>query len=280
MEALLTVVTAALVAGLVIWGLIRMRGVSAPRRAEPWPEGQPPSRTVVLDLEVEDPDTPTVQRLVDEVGLRTLAAAPELDEVEVLDRKQQLLGKVRRPEPLADVALPEELREPHLRASRSPSPVRQAAPSHPHPPDAEVDPTVPDRPLADRFALPEAVRAAIRDPENPTELVAALLEAGGHEVTVDGNVVVVGDTAIVTVPDVRHGAEAALNHAFLRFQESGAARGIVLRLGYVNPAIIRRREAAAPNVRHVASDALQRMADAVELGADPLVFAAGPAVVR
>jgi hypothetical protein len=122
------------------------------------------------------------------------------------------------------------------------------------------------------------VRERVTDPDEPASIVRAILEATGQEVTRNGDLLVCGDSA-VAVADVRVDPETALTEAFLRIDATPAKRGIVLRNGYVAPDIVRRREAAARHVRHVGPDGLQRMADAVAAGADPIAFAAGPVTI-
>ena len=114
----------------------------------------------------------------------------------------------------------------------------------------------------------------------PNELIRAILVAGGTTLEVDRDLIVTDDLAIVVVPDPTDRASEALNHAFLRCQEARRPQGLVIRLGWVNAEELRHREAAAPWVRHVDSDAIQRMADAVAVGADPVAFASRPRVVE
>jgi hypothetical protein len=279
-EIVLVVVLTVLVVALVAFALGRARS-DAPRRPAPgrWDEAEA-GDTVVLDLEVDDPDQPSVRRLVQAAADRVLAARPDLDHVEVVDRDRRLLGRVgRQRPPVRQVALPETLSEPHAARRHGPSPVARPSEALPsRPPDAgPVD--TPRRTFAARFDLPDSVVAGLTDPSRPIEVVRAVLAAAGRSPEVHGDRLVVDDTAVVVV-DVRDGAEAALTHAFLRVQEAAVARGLVIALGYVDPEAIRRREAAAPHVRYVDADAIQRMADAVGLGADPLGFAPGPPVLR
>lgn len=49
--------------------------------------------------------------------------------------------------------------------------------------------------------------------------------------------------------------------------------------GRMDPADLGRREFLAPELRHVGARAIQRMADAVSIGADPLAFASAPPVI-
>jgi hypothetical protein len=275
-------VSVAAVAVIVVLAVVLWRRVQGPTptpRRSAWEEDGPSGERVVLDLADADPKDPAVERLVNEAGLAVLAREPALDEVEVVARDGAPLGRVRRPDPLrADVTIPAELREPHAPRRHGPSAVPQHDPGHPRT-VAEPAPEVRSAPLADRLDLHPSVRARIDDPSRASEVVRAILEASGREVTADGDLLVCGDVAIAIV-DPRGDAEQALNHGFLRIQSTDATRGLLLRLGYVDPALTRRREAAAPHVRHVGTDALQRMADAAAAGADPIRFAGGPVTVR
>jgi hypothetical protein len=283
MEILSVVVIVLLVVALILLLVRSMRG-PGPRPTTPgeWQQKAPQAARVRLDLSVEDPDHPAVQRLVNDAARRALRANPELDDVEVHDRDGQLLGRVLRPGPLPPApSIPEDLREPHSRPDHTPQAVR--GPSRlPQPlpePDDEIDVSVPGRPFAEQFDLPESVRRRVRDPERPIELVRAILEAAGQPVRTDHDVAVTGDTAVAVVSPGSGSMSEELARAFMRIQASGAARGVIVRLGYVDPALIRHREAAAPHVRHVNTDGIQRMADAVEAGGDPVEFAVGPVVL-
>lgn len=270
------------VVGIVVGIVLLLRGVDrrppAPRR-EAWETAATDLGTrIVLDLEVPDPSHPSVERLATDAAHRTLARDQTLTHVEVVDRSGQQLGRVERPEPLtATPGLPAQLREPHTAHPHVPSPVRRSEPEGPTGP-RELAPEVRRAPLADRLDLPAAVRAEVQAPDRAVDIVRAILTAAGRDVTMEGDLVRTGDVAIAVV-DPRPDADQALTHGFLRIQATDAARGIVLRLGYADPAVVRRRELAAPHVRHVGPDALQRMADAVAAGADPITFAAGPATV-
>jgi hypothetical protein len=138
---------------------------------------------------------------------------------------------------------------------------------------------VAQRTWVDRFDLSPAIRAEVRDPERPADVIRAILLASGQPAELHGNVVQVDDTAIVVASDVRDHATEAINRAYLQYKESSAEHGIIVRLGYVDPDVIRRHDAATPDVRHISAEGVQRMADAVALGADPLSFALGPAVL-
>ncbi|HEX6579303.1 MAG TPA: hypothetical protein VF195_00280 [Actinomycetota bacterium] len=182
--------------------------------------------------------------------------------------------------PPRELTISPELHEPHVRRTHVPNVLGGLYGSEPaprpirdrHTPD-ELTP--PHRDLIDQFDLPEAVRARIRDPDDPIDLVRSILEAAGVHCEIDGDLVRAGESALVimrTSGDVVIGHEA-LNHAYLRFSRSGAQRGVVIALGFMDPREVKRREMLAPQVLHAGPDAIQRMADAVSLGADPLRFA-------
>ncbi len=280
MSWVIAAIVLALLVTALVWAWRRAGSTTGPPRPQPWEDGASRTRgTVVLDLEVRDPDHPSVRRLVREAAHRALAADPSLDRVEVRDPSGGVLGSEERPGPLPPaVDLPAALREPHGPRSHTPSPVGHDDPARPGGVHGAA-PEIARIPLADRLDLSPDIRARVVDPTRAVDVVRAILEAGGHQVTVDGDLLVTGDVAIVVV-DPRSDPDRALTHGFLRVQEARVPRGLVLRLGYVDPAIVRRREAAAPHVRHVGPDALQRMADAVAAGGDPVAFAAGPVLLR
>ena len=94
--------------------------------------------------------------------------------------------------------------------------------------------TPPHRSLMDQFDLPEVVRTRIGDPDDPVDLVRAILEAAGLACEIDGDLIRVGESALVilrTSGGVVIGHEA-LNHAYLRVVRSGAQRGLVIGLGF------------------------------------------------
>jgi hypothetical protein len=276
-EVLVALVSIGLVA-LVFWAWRRLSAADRPKpRRAPWEAVGEGGGRLVLDLPGVDPDDPAVERLVQEAAHRVLAADRELDEVEVVARDGTLLGRVRRPAPVTrELAVPEALREPHAPRRHAPSVVPSPDVGHPRT-VAEQAPTIRAVPLADRLELSPAVRARVTEPDRAIDVLRAILEVAGRPVTADGDLLVSGDVAIVVV-DPRDRAEQALNHGFLRIQATDVPRGMILRLGYVDPALTHRKEAAAPHVRHVGQDALQRMADAAAVGADPIAFAAGPAL--
>ncbi|HSK23179.1 MAG TPA: hypothetical protein VK906_08390 [Egicoccus sp.] len=283
MDPLIALLTGLLVAAVILLSVWVFRRPST-RRATPqaWGEDrQAAGARVVLDLVAHDPEDPALQRLVRETAMRAMQSDTTVDRVEVVDADGNVLGSETRPTPLPGSDLPDELHEPQLRRSRSPSVVPRARPHagvrRPDP-DA-IDLTTTPQPLADRLTLVADIRRRIRQPDRAVDVVRAILEAAGRPAEVRGDLVVSGDVAIAVV-DTHTDPEGALTRGYLRIREAGVARGIVLRLGHVDPKLVRRREAAAPHVRHVAVDALQRMADAAAVGADPIAFAAAPAVRR
>jgi hypothetical protein len=276
-EILVTIGVTLVVVALAVWA---WRGLTADRSGPArtsWDRDGVSGTRVRLDLEDVDPDSPAVQRLVRETAHRILARDPSLDEVEVVDRTGRTLARERRPSPLPpEVSVPEALREPHARGGHTPSPVAHDDGHLTLVPGAA--PEVRSVPLAERYELSLGVRARLEDPDDGAGLVQAILAEAGREPVRDGELVRAGDVAIAVV-DVHGDPEQALSRGFLRIEATDAARGIVLRLGFVDPVTIRRREAAAPHVRHVGPDAIQRMADAAAAGADPIAFAVGPATI-
>lgn len=272
--------TAALVAVLGVALVVatarraRRRHVSPPRR-EAWDAGADLGTVVRLDVAGADPDDGAVQRLAHDAAWRALGSSPELTHVEVRDRDGRILTTEHRRTPHREVTLPPQLSEPHVRRDHGPSPVPTGADHPGHVPAPPM--TLPEVALADRLDLPASVRDRITHPDRAADVVHAILLAAGRPSTVDGDLIRCGDVAIVVV-DPRSDPDAALTHGYLRVEATDARQGLVIRTGYVDPRVVRRREAAAPHVRHVGPDALQRMADAVAVGADPVVFAAGPVV--
>jgi hypothetical protein len=277
-DILLTVGATLLVVGVGLW-LWRLGSADrSPPPRESWEQDGVSGTRITLDLEGADQEAPAVQRLVREAAHRVLARDATLDEVEVVDRDGRTLARERRPSPLPpSVAVPEALREPHGRGRHGPSPVGASDAGHlTIVPGAA--PEVRSVPLAERYELSPGVRSRLSDPDDGAGLVHAILAEAGRSPTRDGDLVRCGEVAIAVVA-VQGDPEQALSHGYLRIEETDAARGIVLRLGFADPVTIRRREAAAPHVRHVGPDAIQRMADAAEAGADPIAFAAGPATI-
>ena len=123
--------------------------------------------------------------------------------------------------------------------------------------------------------------AELQDPDDPVEIVRAILAAADRPVErLDGELIRSGDKVVAVIGHRggRPGVSKVLNDVYLRFQRSGARSGVVISLQYVDPADARRREILAPELTHQGPDAIQRMADAVAFGADPIEFAEGPAL--
>lgn len=259
------------------WLLRRVTPPPSPPRPGSWDEPDVDREVIVLDLDVTDPDDPSVQRLVQQVARQALVAH---ERVEVRSRADVVLARLERaPAVQPEPTLPDTLHEPQLAQRHRPQPITQEEPPVLVLGD-EGQAQVGDRPFADRFELPPEVRRRITDPHRPLDVVAAILEAAGRPVERQEDVITTDGTALTVVEPTGSRADAALTHGFMAIRAVGATRGVVIRLGYVDPAAVRRREAAAPHVRHVTADAVQRMADAVALGGDPLAFVVGPATVR
>ena len=254
---------------------------AAPRNGSPLTVDASHVATVTLEVDDVDPASPAVQRLVRETALGILRTAPDAREVVVRARTGAILGRVGRETPMPrEVMDSPALHEPHVRRTHVPDVLGGLYGSEPAPDltrdrhtAGELAPA--PRPLTDQFDLPAAVRAAIRDPHDPIDLVRAVLQAAGVPHEVDGDLIRVGESALVVVRasgDVVVGHEA-LNHAYLRIARSGAQRGLVIALGFMDPREVKRREMLAPQILHTGPDGIQRMADAVSFGADPLRFA-------
>jgi hypothetical protein len=138
----------------------------------------------------------------------------------------------------------------------------------------EQERSEPHRTLADHFELPDGVRKRIRNQEDPVQIVRAILEQAGVPIDVDDNFIHTGDQALVVLRTPLRAAVGSedLSAAFLRFQRSGAKRGVVVTAGTLYTHEMRRREALAPALLHTGPDGIQRMADAVAMGANPLDF--------
>lgn len=129
--------------------------------------------------------------------------------------------------------------------------------------------------MAERFDLTASVRKRLHDPDDPVDLVRAILEAAGMDPIVERELIRVGDRCVVVVNDPGAGTigRETLNRAYLLIQQVRARTALVVVLGYLDLRELRRRQALAPHVMYVGSVGIQRMADAVELGVDPLKFA-------
>jgi hypothetical protein len=122
------------------------------------------------------------------------------------------------------------------------------------------------------------VRQELRDPDSTVDLIRAILQAAGMDPRVERDVIMVRDHAVVVVQSPGGGTvgREAMNKAYLLVQHAGTRRGLVLSVGHFDMREVRRRQALAPHVAYVGSTGIQRMADAVELGTDPLQFAIPP----
>ena len=121
----------------------------------------------------------------------------------------------------------------------------------------------------------------MEDPEDAVEIVRLLVEAAGLPVQVQDDVVLSQGQAIVVLRS--HFGDPVtppmLNHAYRRFIQSGASRGVVLSPGFMQFLDVRRREFLDPALLHSGPEGIQRMTDAVSLGGNPMSFAAAPALV-
>jgi hypothetical protein len=257
------------------------RRSAAPRTRSPLTVSASRVAAVTLEIDEADPASPAVRRLVQETALGVLRTAPDAREVVVRTRAGTIVGRVSRETPMPrELTVSPVLHEPHVRRTHVPDVLGGLHGSEPAPkPDRDRhtpgELAAAHRPLMDQFDLPEAVRTGIGDPDDPIDLVRAILEAAGVPCEIDGDLIRVGESALVilrTSGDVAIGHEA-LNHAYLRVLRSGAQRGLVIALGFMDPREVKRREMLAPQVLHAGPDGIQRMADAVSLGADPLRFA-------
>jgi hypothetical protein len=235
---------------------------------------------VVLDLTVDDPSAPAVQRLALDLAARTFAHQPELRSLTIVDRTGRELLRTSREDAMTRAAtLPPELSVGSGRQRRhAPDPLGHratgtgTASGSTAPAEQEPIRALGPRPFAARFELSRAVTDRLGDPTDPGEVIAAILAAGGREVQRHGDLVVAGDIAVIAV-DVGDDAERALSRGFVRIRDSGMPRGIVIRLGYVDPALVRRHDRAAPHVHHLDVTSVQTMADATVVGADPIDLA-------
>lgn len=275
---LLGIPLTALLVALVV--LRSSRGSAVTQTDPPFALTASEGASVTLEVDDADPASPAAQRLVHEMALGIFRTAPDARDVEVRTRAGTFLGRVsRETPPPRELTFSPWLHEPHIQRTHVPDVLGGLYGSEPAPrPRDRHTPgelTPPHRPLIDQFDLPEAVRTRIADPDDPIDLVRAILGAAGVRCEIDGDLIQGGESTLVilrTSGDIVIGREA-LNHAYLRIVGSGAPRGLVIGLGFMDPREVKRREMLAPQVLHAGPDAIQRMADAVSLGADPLRFA-------
>lgn len=236
-EALVLGALVAVVVAAVVLAMRRAR--RSPAATEPTGGGATGIPTVRLDVAVEGDDPGPVRRLAAAAAASLFHADRDLGQVEVRDREGALLAIIDRAEGL-------ELAD-H-------DPFEAATASY-------------------GLVLPPAVLGRLPDEPTLPQLVRALLEAAGHRVSVEDDVLRVGDRAVVALEATD---PEALGAAFLRYRASGARTGVVVSRRAVPAAEVRRRELLAPDLRYAGPGALQRMADAVAVGADPIAFAPGP----
>lgn len=233
--------------------------------------------TVGIDVQASDTSSPVVQRLVHDAAVQVFTTRPEVTRVKVNNASGTELGSVSREiMDSPEVAMPAGIVDPRGRHG-GPS-TSSAEPSTGAHVGYEAPEETVHRALADRFDLPASVRQRLRDPDDIKDLVRALLEASNQQYTQDGDLFKVGNRAIVVI-DTELGRvvpDEALSQAFIRFQSSGARSGFVVTPGLMYPQDLRRRQSMAPQLKHAGPEGIQRMADAVELGADPIRFATGP----
>jgi len=269
-------VGAAVIAGYRYLRLIRP---AAPPAATGSIELDADRAVVTVDLTDIDARSPAAVRLLDNVAGHAFAAAPTAEHIELRDPTGRVLLVRDRTHvvPPPPAPLPQELLEPHHRP-RGRSSFTPDTGVHPH---FEPPPVRPHKPLADCFTLPPELRSTLRNPDDPVELVAALLGHGGDAVSVDGSVVRRGATVFIVLPFALAAPvpPEALNHAYRVFERERARNGLVVTAGHMDPVDVRRRELLAPQLRHAGPDAIQRMADAVAVGLDPERFIAPPRLV-
>jgi MYXO-CTERM domain-containing protein len=286
-----TITVLALLALAVLAVAFARRRRAAPRSRRT--ETPRPSQTleavdgrITLEVPADDVDDAALRRLATQLAERALDRDPALMVVEVVDLDGHNVLRLHRTQRPRTIELPEALHEPHVRPRRGPSPVPDGGRGGPRPPtDRDGDPTgtgreadtttrvrpLGARPAVDRFALPDAVRARIAPDADHVSVLEAILSVAGHPTSRDGDLVLLPHMAFIVV-NVRDDGERALSRAYLRLERTGRAHGIVIRQGYVDPAVLARRQRSAPDVVYTDTRALQRMADAVALGLNPLDF--------
>lgn len=279
MEWIVALVVLAVVAAALLWR--RDRRPARPTSTDTSTSESRPSAvegpwlgTIRLDVVVDDPESDAAQRLIHSATERVFRRSPDIDEVVVEDRAGRQLATVPRhvpdpgPPPTRPEAAAHTPAHPHRRSWREPEVT----------PSADMDARVGRRPLADRLDLPERVRSRVADPDDAVDVVRAILEAADQPVTVSGSMVRSGDDVVIVLEEGGV-PSTALSQAYLRFRDSGARHGVVVHLDYVDPREIQRRRAMTPELGHAGPEVLQQMADAVELGGDPVQFALADAGV-
>lgn len=276
---MLAAVVIAVLAGTA-YAAWRMRPPPVDRPVPPARPAEPrittPVTTLVIDVHAGDPDSPSVRRLVRSLALPIFDRSDEVEEVVVKDREGEVVGRIHRPAPAPP---PQEHPEPppDLRLHpRTYEPSTGGVTTGPGP--AAEDDVHTD--FADHYDLSPSILDQVRDADDPVEVLRAIIESSGRPATVSGPSVLTGEELLIVVPGHRGVVTGDhLTQAYLRFDASRAPRGVAICLGYVDPDELRRREILAPNLRHTGHEAIQRMADAVALGGDPLTFIEGPPAV-
>lgn len=275
----------AVLALLSVYAIRRRRRGRAPVVAGPAVGAGPGPATITLDVEDASPDDPRVRRLVADAALRYFAENRDAGEVVVVSRTERLLGRVPASRPMPPPASPTAagLKRPPAsrRNAESSAGIHLSQRTEATPRFNPRERPAERRPIAESYDLSPAVHRSIRDPSDPVDVVRAILEVAGVAIRVEGDTIVADDLVLLVRAVGRDTMmHAALNQAYLDFQASGARRGIVIGLELWSPLEVRRREMMAPALRHAGPDAIQRMADAAALGADPIAFALAPATVE
>lgn len=258
----------------------RVRSTTSPAVAARPPFGN--EVEVTLPVDDADPLSPATRRLVSDAASRAFARDTGISCVVVQSRSGRELGRIERaaPEPRPFVDTPTALHERH---GPRPGPREPVGPPQVVHAPANVRfreaRTLPHLPLAAHFELPDRVKELVRNDEDPVDIVRAIVEVSGVTTDVSRNMFRRGDRVMVVLHTPLHVSVEAdvLNAAYVAFQRTGAARGVVVTAGVLHVLDVRRREAFAPHFLHIGPDGIQHMADAVAVGADPFDFAVLPA---
>ena len=280
-ELLLILVGAALIGVAIFLAVRRRRGGPISSPTDTAGRALAGHVEVVLPVDDADPDAPATQRIVAEAARRALAADATVTTVVVRSAGGRELGQIHRtesppPKPFVDVQ--NELLEPHAPHHAGPGDPVENKPGVAMPANVrfsdEPQRTQARKTLAEHFDLPDGVRQKITNPDDAVDIVRAIIDATGAPFDVDDNVIVQGDRALVVIRTPLHGAVGSehLDAAYLRFERSRVKRGVVVTPGTMYAREISRRHALAPALLHAGPDGIQRMADAVAMGADPLDF--------
>jgi len=278
MTEFVVVVLAVVVVAAVVYAIVRPRAPRPVEAIRPGPHAVEGVLEVTIAVDNADPASAATQRLVTDAARRVLARDADVTTVVVRARNGRELGRVDRPAaPVGPVAeVPAALREPHAHhhsGPHEPIAVERAVhgPGHVRFEDPEPQP---HRTLVEHFELADAVRSRIGNAEDPVDLVGAILGASGRPFDTYGSTFRCGDRVLIVLHTPMHVGvdDESLSAAFLRYQASGARRGVVLTVGNLHVRDVQRREALAPALLHAGPEGIQRMADAVAMGADPLDF--------